>query len=559
MLVTMDNSEAPSDKKPAPDVWEKRLEQARSDKQGKPNIAPPDSPMGARDDAMAKANARRSSEADQSDQDGTPQDLISIDDVLQTANLNDRMEMARLRHLQILSLRKANSAGAGDSAAAGTVGQMQASFASTRVQQKETVDTGPVDTGPVDTGPVETGPATATAAIAAPYAPEPERKAKRRLGGMMLLGAAAFVGVLALVYWPFTPDASTPLPVGEQALAAKFAAPGELVLPEIGGVAFQGGIGVSDVKVAIVVPSEAQPGRPVAGAAPDSAMTDIVAAYAVLPGQDRAGQVPNSAAIDAVIQVAADLDIPKFSPPTHGASASVSPEVANWVSVAITPRPGAHLSAAVAPVLFQAPLSSLGVPARATVNIAPLEEPAIAALSTLGQDLPTGMSAPEKLAAMGGLSDPAVAGVSSILVDLIPALTGAPTPNVITIDNLIVNAPASLTDKALDALMGGLKNEGFSFSEPKKVNFTIRKTNVRYFHPEDAAAARAVAGVLGGTARDFISFRPRPSRGTVEVWLAGSGAPRPVARSPQSGNADSPALIQLRNQLLESLRRGDHL
>ncbi len=46
---------------------------------------------------------------------------------------------------------------------------------------------------------------------------------------------------------------------------------------------------------------------------------------------------------------------------------------------------------------------------------------------------------------------------------------------------------------------------------------------IRFFHPEDGAWARKLAGALGGAGqgwqiRDFGNFRPRPSPGTIEVW-----------------------------------------
>lgn len=46
---------------------------------------------------------------------------------------------------------------------------------------------------------------------------------------------------------------------------------------------------------------------------------------------------------------------------------------------------------------------------------------------------------------------------------------------------------------------------------------------IRFFHPEDEARARRLAGTLSGTGpgwdvKDFGSFRPRPSPGTIEVW-----------------------------------------
>lgn len=47
---------------------------------------------------------------------------------------------------------------------------------------------------------------------------------------------------------------------------------------------------------------------------------------------------------------------------------------------------------------------------------------------------------------------------------------------------------------------------------------------IRFFHPEDEARARELAGALRGpgpgwAVKDFGSFRPRPSPGTIEVWV----------------------------------------
>ncbi|WP_168217536.1 hypothetical protein [Paracoccus liaowanqingii] len=40
--------------------------------------------------------------------------------------------------------------------------------------------------------------------------------------------------------------------------------------------------------------------------------------------------------------------------------------------------------------------------------------------------------------------------------------------------------------------------------------FTIGETHVRYFHPQDRAAAENLAAVLDTVARDFVSFMPSP-------------------------------------------------
>jgi hypothetical protein len=75
--------------------------------------------------------------------------------------------------------------------------------------------------------------------------------------------------------------------------------------------------------------------------------------------------------------------------------------------------------------------------------------------------------------------------------------------------------------------------------------------------------ARAIADIVGARMRNFTTFSPRPPVGTVEIWLAGS-AQRPTAaraRAPatQQSTPQDQALLLLRDKLVKSLRRGDHL
>jgi hypothetical protein len=111
-------------------------------------------------------------------------------------------------------------------------------------------------------------------------------------------------------------------------------------------------------------------------------------------------------------------------------------------------------------------------------------------------------------------------------------------------------APAGTAESALAALAGaGIVPEG-----PLRVGMTIERANVRYYFPEDAAAARALSDRIGaatGTpveARDFTSYRPQPTPGTVEVWLAGQGAPG-AARAPATGP------VQIADQIADQTLR----
>lgn len=59
--------------------------------------------------------------------------------------------------------------------------------------------------------------------------------------------------------------------------------------------------------------------------------------------------------------------------------------------------------------------------------------------------------------------------------------------------------------------------------ETRRVPFAPGNYEIRFFHPEDSGAARALAEMLpvesAWRVRDFSQFRPPPSGGTLEVWL----------------------------------------
>ena len=66
-----------------------------------------------------------------------------------------------------------------------------------------------------------------------------------------------------------------------------------------------------------------------------------------------------------------------------------------------------------------------------------------------------------------------------------------------------------------------VQDRGHDLSALKVVDFSINRTNIRYYHSQDRNEAARLAEMIGGRLRDFTSFRPAPVNGTVEVWLAG--------------------------------------
>jgi len=90
---------------------------------------------------------------------------------------------------------------------------------------------------------------------------------------------------------------------------------------------------------------------------------------------------------------------------------------------------------------------------------------------------------------------------------------------------IVIHVPAgSMAAEALSArLVTNLRTRSGTI-EARRVPDTPNRPSIRYFHPEDEPAARLAAAWmadagLNWTLRDFSSFQPRPSRGTIEVWL----------------------------------------
>ncbi|MGF1553478.1 MAG: hypothetical protein ACFBWO_13420 [Paracoccaceae bacterium] len=68
-----------------------------------------------------------------------------------------------------------------------------------------------------------------------------------------------------------------------------------------------------------------------------------------------------------------------------------------------------------------------------------------------------------------------------------------------------------------------LRAEGFADVSLRRVAFSVSRSNVRYFHEADRVLAARSAEGLGAAVpiRDFTHFAPRPTPGTVELWVGG--------------------------------------
>ncbi len=140
-----------------------------------------------------------------------------------------------------------------------------------------------------------------------------------------------------------------------------------------------------------------------------------------------------------------------------------------------------------------------------------------------------------------------------------PAAAAARFPH-----RILLHAPTSVSETALGGVVARLEAAGFKPGDPRRVDFVISRSNVRYFHAEDSRAAARLAGEIGAQARDFTGYDPAPPPGTIEVWLAGRGGETAAAPAknatprPQQTSRDQ-ELLFLRSLILRQLRNGDHL
>jgi hypothetical protein len=87
---------------------------------------------------------------------------------------------------------------------------------------------------------------------------------------------------------------------------------------------------------------------------------------------------------------------------------------------------------------------------------------------------------------------------------------------------IFVTAPNTVTQQAVAALPEKLAVVAPQDTKIARVSYSVSRTHVRYYHADDAANALRVAETMGGEARDFTGFSPKPRVGTLELYLAGS-------------------------------------
>ncbi|MGI9388501.1 MAG: hypothetical protein ACR2O1_00465 [Boseongicola sp.] len=127
---------------------------------------------------------------------------------------------------------------------------------------------------------------------------------------------------------------------------------------------------------------------------------------------------------------------------------------------------------------------------------------------------------------------------------------------------VFVQSRSAPGDGQLADIESAIVDTGLPIGKINRVGYKISTSHIRYYHRRDAAGATALAERIGVRVRDFTNYRPSPAIGTLEVFLSGTGAANSQRLATQSETqtiGQDRELIELRNRIIQSLQRGDHL
>ena len=131
-------------------------------------------------------------------------------------------------------------------------------------------------------------------------------------------------------------------------------------------------------------------------------------------------------------------------------------------------------------------------------------------------NVPSGPSVREAPAAPSAPPAPPVVPSRQVGATPEPAING---PHVVV---QYRGSAADEADRFAKALAG--RDPRFSHVEIRAVSSTPRAPTIRFFHPEDVAAAWELEATVSATGdtwevRNYTTYQPRPPRGTLEILL----------------------------------------
>lgn len=123
-----------------------------------------------------------------------------------------------------------------------------------------------------------------------------------------------------------------------------------------------------------------------------------------------------------------------------------------------------------------------------------------------------------------------------------PPATPRPDPRKValldTTSTLRLHVPQKPAGPAAASATAALREAGFTDVVVARSPFTIRETQVRYYHKQDAGAAALAAGQTGALLRDFTGYAPKPALGVIEIWMAGSSPGAGTTTRPKTAGSD---------------------
>ncbi|HPG22327.1 MAG TPA: hypothetical protein PLH75_06020 [Amaricoccus sp.] len=168
----------------------------------------------------------------------------------------------------------------------------------------------------------------------------------------------------------------------------------------------------------------------------------------------------------------------------------------------------------------------------------PAPGPETAAITTPAPSRPEAVVEPVRLSLPEAEPDAAPAPVVAAEPAQTPAAATPGTMTAMEDARIFLHVPAGAPSATTEAVLAALSDQGLPVAGLVPVRLEVGRSNLRYYHAEDAAIAEEIAAALGVTpvgaieARDFAETANRPAPGTVEIWLAGDAKPGPAPTLP---------------------------
>lgn len=128
-------------------------------------------------------------------------------------------------------------------------------------------------------------------------------------------------------------------------------------------------------------------------------------------------------------------------------------------------------------------------------------------------------------AALSGLAAAPSPDAPPLAQDVPPA----PSGELVGLDwEVALHLPPGTPPEALREAQSALRDVGVGLIvSTGAARFGVARSEVRFFHGDDAADAARIAEAMGAQARDFSTYRPTPPPGSFEVWLVGEAGAQP--------------------------------